>query len=95
MTMARSAQAAIDHLRKRLAPPAASWDAKHLAQADFAGREADVRVDGDTIVVTDDTAPVGDDLRQHDEDLPAKLRDEGIDPRIPGLDGFELDFGFR
>ena len=44
MTMALIAQAAIDGLRKRLAPPAASWDAEHLAKAYFAGLEGDVRV---------------------------------------------------
>jgi hypothetical protein len=95
MTMALIAQAAIDQLRKRLSPPAASWDAKHLAKAYFAGLEGDVRVEGNTILVTYYNAPAGDHLRQHYEDLPAKLRDEGIDPRIPWLYGFELNFCFR
>ena len=34
-------------------------------------------------------------LRRHYEDLPAKLKAERIDPRIPWLYGFQLDFRFR
>ena len=60
MTMALIAQAAIDGLRKRLAPPAASWDAEHLAKAYFAGLEGDVRVDTNTIIVTYYNAPDAD-----------------------------------
>jgi Transposase DDE domain len=95
MTMALIAQAAIDGLRKRLAPPTANWDAKHMATAYFAGLEGDLRVDGNTILVTYYNAPDADKLREHYEDLPAKLRAEQIDPRVPWLYGFELDFRFR
>ena len=95
MTMALIAQAAIDQLRKRLGPPAASWDARHMAKAYFAGLEGDVRVDDNTILVTYYNAPDADKLREHYEDLPAKLRAEKIDPRVPWLYGFELDFRFR
>jgi DDE family transposase len=95
MTMALVAQAAIDRLRKRLAPPTASWDAEHLAKAYFAGLEGDVRVDGNKIIVTYYNATDADKLREHYENLPAKLRAESIDPRVPWLYGFELDFRFR
>ena len=95
MTMALVAQAAIDQLRKRLAPPAENWDAEHLAKAYFSGLEGDVRVDANTIIVTYYNAPDADRLRKHYEDLPAKLRSEKIDPRLPWLYGFELDFRFR
>ena len=95
MTMALIAQAAIASFRKRLAPCDASWDAKHLAKAYFAGLEGDVRVEANIIVVTYYNAPNTDKLREHYENLPAKLRAEGIDPRIPWLYGFELDFRFR
>ena len=95
MTLGLIAQAVIDPVRKRLARPAQTWDAKHLAKAYFAGREGDIRVDGQTIVVTYYNAPDVDKLREHDEDLPAKLRAEAIDPRIPWLYGFPLDFRFR
>ena len=96
MTMALVAQAAIDQLRKRLAPSATHWDAQHMATAYFAGLEGDVRVvQGDTILVTYYDAPTDHNLRQTYEDLPARLRDERIDPRIPWLYGFQLDFCFR
>ena len=95
MTMALVAQAAIDQFRKRLAPPTANWDAKHMATAYFAGLEGDVRVQDNTILVTYYNAPDADKLREHYEDLPAKLRAEKVDPRVPWLYGFELDFRFR
>jgi hypothetical protein len=96
MSMALLAQAAIDQFRKNLGPTAKNWDAEHLANAYFNGLEGDVRVvDGDTILVTYYNAPTADNLRQAYEDLPAKLRAEGIDPRIPWLYGFKLDFCFR
>jgi len=95
MTMALVAQAAIDQLRKRLSLPTTSWDAKHMATAIFAGLEGDVRVQDNTITVTYYNAHEADKLRGHYEDLPAKLRAEKIDPRVPWLYGFELDFRFR
>jgi Transposase DDE domain len=52
MTMALIAQAAIQGLRQRLTPPAATWDAKHLATTYLGGLEGDLRVEGKTIVVT-------------------------------------------
>jgi hypothetical protein len=95
MTMALVAQAAIDQFRKRLAPPTANWDAKHMATAYFGGLEGDVRVKENTIIVTYYNSPDAAKLREHYEHLPAKLRAENIDPRVPWLYGFELDFCFR
>jgi hypothetical protein len=96
MTMALLAQSAIDRFRKNLGPTTANWDAQHLATAYFAGLEGDVRVvDGDTILVTYYNAPTADSLRHAYEDLLAKLRAEGVDPRVPWLYGFKLDFCFR
>ncbi len=95
MTMALVAQAASDQLRKRLAPPEASWDARHMATAYFGGLEGDVRLQDNTVVVTYYNAPDPDRMRAHYENLPAKLRAEQVDPRVPWLYGFELDFRFR
>jgi hypothetical protein len=95
MTMSLIAQAAIDQVRKRLAPPASSWDARHMATAYFQGLEGDVRVDDDTIIVTYYNVPEADRLREHYEDLPAKLRAEKVDPRVPWLYGFKVDYRFR
>lgn len=96
MSMALIAQAAVDQFRKKLGPTATNWDARHLAKAYFSGLEGDVRVvDGDTIVVTYYNAPANDSLHDHYEGLPARLRAEGVDPGIPWLYGFKLDFRFR
>jgi hypothetical protein len=95
MTMALVAQAAINQLHRRLGPSTTNWDAKHMAAAYFAGLEGDVRVQDDTIMVTYYNAPDADKLKAHYENLPAKLRAENIDPRIPWLYDFHLDFCFR
>jgi hypothetical protein len=95
MTMALLAQAVIHQLRTRLGEPVCGWDANHLAKDFFCGLDGDVRVDEDTIVVTYYNAPNESQLREHYENLPHKLRQENIDPRVPWLYGFKLDFRFR
>jgi hypothetical protein len=59
------------------------------------GLEGDSRVDEGTIVVTYYNAPNPSLLEQAYAGLPAKLSMEGIDPRIPWLYNFKLDFRFR
>jgi hypothetical protein len=95
MTMALMAQTVIHRLRQRLGDPFCDWDAHHMASAIFRGLEGDIRVRGDTIVVTYYNAAELQRLRPHYENLPAKLTAEGIDPRIPWLYGFKLDFNFK
>jgi hypothetical protein len=95
MTLALLAQAALRRLRLRLGEAVARWDAKHLARDVLAGLEGDVRVNEDTIVVTYYNAPNADLLRSHYEGLPAKLRREQVDPEIPWLYNYKLDFRFR
>lgn len=96
MTMALIAQAAIHQLRKRLGAPESKWDAAHLAKALFAGLEGDVRVvDGRKVQVTYYNAPDAERLRKHYEGLPERLKAEGVDPRVPWLYDFPLDFRFR
>jgi hypothetical protein len=95
MTMALLAQAAIHQLRSRLGQPYQHWDAKHLASALFRGLEGDIRVLQDTIVVTYYNAPNADLLRGQYEGLPAKLAAQNVDPHIPWLYGFQLDFRFK
>ena len=95
MTMALLAQAAIHQFRNRLGEPYQQWDAKHLASSLFRGLEGDIRVVADTIVITYYNAPNAELLRRHYEGLPAKLVAEGVDPSIPWLYGFQLDFRFK
>lgn len=95
MTMALIAQASISMLRKHLGQPIAQWDAEHLSRDFFHGLEGDVRVHRDTIIVTYYNAPNDRLLREHYLHLPAKLENEGIDPRIPWLFNYKLDFRFK
>jgi len=95
MTLALVAQTVIHQFRKRLGEPYQSWDAVHLAQGVFSGLEGDVRVQDDTILVTYYNAPNVAILRQHYEHLPAKLQAQGINPHVPWLYDFKLDFRFK
>lgn len=95
MSMALVAQAAIHQLRQRVGPSWSEWDAAHLADAVFRGIDGDLRVSGDTILVTLYNVPDSDKLRPHYEGLPKILSQEQIDPRIPWLYGFKLDFKFK
>jgi hypothetical protein len=95
MTAALVAQAALHRLRRRLGAPYSEWDAGHLAKSLLASLEGDVRVSGNRIVVTYYNAPKAEHLRRHYQELPGRLADEQIDPRIPWLYDYELDFRFR
>ena len=95
MSMALLAQAAIHQFRQRLGAPFSSWDARHLAQSFFAGLDGDVRLRDDTILVTFYNAPHSGPLRHHLEHLPDILSNENVDPRVPWLYNFKLDFRFK
>jgi len=95
MSMALIAQTVCDQLRKRLGDPFASWDAPHFASAIFQGIDGDIRVRDNIILVTLYNAPNSDLLKNHYENLPQILERENVDPRIPWLYNFRLDFRFR
>lgn len=95
MSMALIAQAAIYQFRQRVGQPWSSWEASHLANAIFRGIDGDLRVSEDRILVTFYNVPSAEKLRPHYEGLPEKLRSEHIDPRIPWLYDYQLDFRFK
>lgn len=95
MTMALIAQAALHQLRCRLGEPHCRWDANHFAKDIFHRLEGDVRVSHDRIIVTFYNAPDAERLATHYQDLPDKLAQENIDPNVPWLYGYKLDFHFR
>ena len=95
LTMSLLAQAAIHQLRQRIGKPVAEWDAAHLARNLFQGLEGDVRVAKDTILVTFYNAPNAELLRVHYENLPEKLQRQGVNPHIPWLYNFKLNFRFK
>ncbi len=95
MTLALLAQTVIHQLRRRLGEPFDQWDAVHFAQDLFSGLEGDVRVHQDTILVTYYNAPQAEQWKPHFEQLPARLQREGVNPRVPWLYDFKLDFRFK
>jgi hypothetical protein len=95
MTMALLAQAALRRLRQSMGETVANWAAKHVAKDVLQGLEGDVRVTADTIVVTYYNAPNAESLRRQYEGLPHKLAAENINPAIPWLYNYKLDFRFR
>lgn len=95
MSMALIAQAVCDQLRKRLGDPFASWDTRHFASAIFRGIDGDLRVSDNKIIVTLYNAPNAEMLKKHYENLPQILEHENIDPRVPWLFNYKIDFRFR
>lgn len=95
MTMALIAQAACSMMRQRLGSPVNQWDAPHLSKDFFRGLDGDIRVQRDTIVVTYYNAPNPDLMKKHYVHLPEQLSSEGINPSIPWLYDFKLDFRFK
>jgi hypothetical protein len=95
MTMSLIAQAVTQQLRQKLGLPESSWESSTLADKFLSGLEGDIRVEHETIVVTYYNAPQARRLIRLYEGLPAKLAADNIDPRIPWLYDFKLDFRFR
>ncbi len=95
MSLALVAQALIHQLRQRLGQPCQQWDSPHFARDFFAGLEGDLRVEGDTILVTYYNAPNAASWKRHFENLPKQLEKEKVNPQIPWLYNFKLDFRFK
>ena len=93
--MALIAQTAIYMMKKRVGDPIVQWDAQHLANDFFHGLEGDVKLREDTIIVTYYNAPNEKLLKDNYENLPEKLKREGINPKIPWLYDYKLDFRFK
>lgn len=95
LTMALIAQAAIYELRTKLPGDIKNWTAESMARKLFTGIDGDLRVNNDTILVTFYNAPQTESLKKHYLDLPHQLERQGIDPRVPWLYGFKVDFRFK
>lgn len=94
LAMAMLAQAATYELRKNMTSEYRKWDAKHLANEVLAWNDGDIKVKDDTIIVT---FYGSSDYIKKDEfvNLPAKLKQNNIDPHIPWLYNYKLDFRFK
>jgi hypothetical protein len=94
-TLALIAQAATHQLKSKLPEPYKRWTAASTAQKVLTNMEGDVRVEGDTIIVTYYRDHEKLNLKQHYQNLPAILESEGVNPKIPWLFDFKLDFRFK
>lgn len=88
------AQAATYQLRNKLKGEYNNWNAQHLAREILAWTDGDIRVKGDTIIVTIYNPHKHIDMNKY-INMPRILENEGINPRIPWLYGFKLDFRFK
>lgn len=94
-TLALIAQAAVHLTRMALGAPYADWSAPHLAAELFTQVDGDIRVRRDTVVVTLYHAPNADRLQAAYAGSPQRLAAQGIDPRVPWLYNFTVDFRFK
>jgi len=95
LSMGMVAQAAIYQLRRKLPSEIKNWTVESLAEKLFSSIDGDIRVKNDTIIVTFYNAPNNDYFKEHYQNLPKKLEAEGVDPKIPWLYNFKLDFRFK
>lgn len=93
--MALIAQAAMYGVRQKLPIGMKNWTAENMAQKLFNGIDGDIRVKDDTILVTFYNAPDAHVLKDKYEHLPHQLEAEGIDPHVPWLYNFKVDFRFK
>jgi hypothetical protein len=94
LALAMIAQAATYQLRQNLNDNYKKWDAKHLANEVLAWNDGDIKVKNDTIIVTF----YGSSKylkKEHYVNLPKILAEQGINPKIPWLYDFKLDFRFK
>ena len=94
-SLALIAQAATHELKKKLPKPYSQWTAQHLARHVLTNMEGDLRVKGDTIIVTyyRDYRKLG--IEKYYRNLNNRLQREGVNPKIPWLFDFKLDFRFK
>ena len=95
LTMALVAQAAIYELRKKLPGNINNWTAQNMARKLFNGIDGDLRVKDDTIWVTFYNAPEANNFKAHYINLPQRLQAEGVDPKVPWLYNFKVNFRFK
>lgn len=86
-------QSLIAQMKEKLPQSMKSWNAQSIAERIFKGIDGDLRVKDETLLVTFYNAPTF--IKAHYENLPQRLYSEGVDPRIPWLYDFKLDFRFR
>ena len=82
-------------LKNKLPDPYKQWTANHTATQILTNMEGDLRVKDDTIIVTYYRDYLNLGIEKHYQNLPRILEQEGINPKIPWLFDFKLDFRFK
>lgn len=95
MSLSLISQYLINQLRKRLPEEYRKYEAKHLSDEIFHKFNGDLRVKDDKIIVTLYGIPEILDLRKYYENLPLKLEKENINPKVPWLFNYKVDFLFK
>ncbi len=97
LSLALIAQAATYQLKQKLPEPYKNWTAEHLANSVFREIQGDLKVKKDTIIVTMYNIPSQwrATLKAYYENSPHKLKAEGINPKVPWLYDFKVDFRFK
>lgn len=94
-SLALLAQAATYQLKKKLPKPYSQWTAAQLANKVLTNMEGDLRVKDDTIIVTFYRDHEKLNLQEKYQNINLKLEKENINPKIPWLFDFKLDFRFK
>lgn len=94
-SLALIGQAALHQLKNKLPESYKHWTAAHTAQQVLTNMEGDIKIKDDTIIVTYYRDHENLFLKKHFEHLPQILQAEGINPKIPWLYDFKLDFRFK
>lgn len=94
LAMSLIAQAVLYQLRQKLEQQYKIWNAMHLAREVLAWADGDISVKDNTIIVTFYGAQ--NHINKHDYiGLPNKLIAQNINPKIPWLYDYMLDFRFK
>jgi hypothetical protein len=94
-TLALMAQAAMYQLKKKLPEPFSQWSAPELSENILTNMEGDIRVKDDTILITYYKDHEKLNLKNHYQENTQQLIQEGINPKIPWLYDFKLEFRFK
>lgn len=95
MTLSLIAQYLINRLRRKLPEEYRHFEVKHLSDEIFHKFNGDLRIKDDRIVVTYYGIPENLGLKEYYENSPQKLENENIDPRVPWLYNYKVDFRFK
>jgi hypothetical protein len=94
-SLALIAQSLIYEFRKKLPGEYRNWTAENIASKIFMRFDGDIKVKGDKIIVTFYGLPDNLNLKQHYENISNKLEHENIDPKIPWLYDYKIDYRFK